>query len=360
MTTLLAPGATVGIVGGGQLGRMLAIAAAQLGYRTHIFAPERAAVAADVAHAHIVAAYDDVSALNGFAQSVDVITFEFENVPVETMRHLAEHRPVTPGPKALAVAQDRLREKAFARECRIPLGRYAPVTSRAELAAALADMGGPVILKTARDGYDGKGQVRVTDACDVDAAWDAIGTSHALAELVVDFAGELSVLLVRGQDGSIATWDCPENVHLNGILATSKVPAGAALAPHIATARAHATALAQALDYVGVMACEFFVTADGPLFNEFAPRVHNSGHWTIEGAVTSQFENHIRAICGLPLGSTATRAQPVLMRNLIGDDVDGWADFLSDPACHLHLYGKGAGVTGRKMGHATWVGATPQ
>ncbi len=356
MTHVVGPGATIGIVGGGQLGRMLAMAAAQLGYRTHIFAPERNAVAADVAHAHIAAAYDDVSALNGFAQSVDVVTFEFENVPVDTIRHLAEHRPVAPGPKALAVAQDRIREKAFASECGIPVGSYEPVTSRQELADAMARLGGPAILKTAREGYDGKGQVHISDAGDAAAAWDCIGTSHAVVEAFVDFVGEASVLLARGGDGAVAMWDCPQNVHQGGILASSTVPAQPAVQAHLDAARGHAMALAQALDYVGVMACEFFITADGPLFNEFAPRVHNSGHWTIEGAVTSQFENHIRAICGLPLGGTALVAQPVVMHNLVGDAADGWADYLADPACKLHLYGKGQGTAGRKMGHATWVG----
>lgn len=351
----LPPGSTIGILGGGQLGRMLAIAAAQIGYRTHIYAPEADGVAAEVATRHTCAAYDDVMALNGFAASVDVITFEFENVPVETVRMLAEHRLVRPGVQSLKIAQDRLEEKAFATALCVPVARFAPVSSAASLAQAIAEIGLPAILKTATEGYDGKGQARIADAATGGAAWDAIGNRRAVLETQVKFLGEFSVLVARSADGSTAQWDCPENIHADGILAQSHVPARGELAAQAAAATAYALKLASALDHIGVLACEFFATPDGPIFNEMAPRVHNSGHWTIEGAVTSQFENHIRAICGLPLGATDLTGNAVDMRNIIGADVDHWADYLADPACRLHLYGKGHGRAGRKMGHATWV-----
>lgn len=355
MTMPLPPGSTIGIVGGGQLGRMLAIAAAQIGYRTHVFAPEADGVAIAVAHAHTTAAYDDAMALNGFANAVDVVTFEFENVPSETIRHLSEHRPVWPSARALSVAQDRMAEKTFASACGIPVARYAEIRSAADLAAAVATLGYPAILKTVRDGYDGKGQALIDDMANVDAAWQSIGGGRAVLEEKVNFIGEFSVILVRAQDGNVLLWDCPENVHSDGILSKSEVPVHDEILPQIPTAIAYAKQLANALDYVGVMACEFFATVDGPLLNEFAPRVHNSGHWTIEGSVTSQFENHIRAICGLPLGSTALTGGGVTMDNIIGSAVHDWLGYLSDPDCHLHLYGKGDGRAGRKMGHATWV-----
>lgn len=355
MTMPLPPGSTIGIVGGGQLGRMLAIAAAQIGYRTHVFAPEADAVAIAVANMHTTAAYDDMMALNGFANKIDVVTFEFENVPVETMRHLAEHGPVHPNVQALSVAQDRVSEKVFATKCGVPVVRFAEVRSAADLADAVATIGCPSILKTVRDGYDGKGQAAIDDPAMANDAWQAIGAGRVVLEEKVDFIGEFSVILVRAQDGNVMLWDCPENVHSDGILSKSEVPVHDGILPQIPAAIAYAKQLANALDYVGVMACEFFATVDGPLLNEFAPRVHNSGHWTIEGSVTSQFENHIRAICGLPLGSTIRTGDGVTMDNIIGSAVHGWLDYLSDPDCHLHLYGKGDGRAGRKMGHATWV-----
>lgn len=351
----LPPGSTIGILGGGQLGRMLGLAAAQIGYKTHIFAPEADGVAREVASAWTVAAYDDDMALNAFANAVDVVTFEFENVPVETVRRLAEHVPVRPGAKSLELSQDRLREKAFAQVCGVPLAPFAEVKSAADLAAAVARIGTPAILKTATEGYDGKGQARVMTPDDAAAAWESIGQRRAIYEAMVDFTGEFSVLLVRGLDGSVETWECPQNVHEDGILSRSLIPSGSALSKHCSTATYHALNLADALDHVGLLACEFFATDDGPLFNEMAPRVHNSGHWTIEGAVTSQFENHIRAICGLPLGAPTRIGSAVEMRNLIGPDVEQWASYLADPLCRLHLYGKGHGRAGRKMGHATWV-----
>lgn len=355
MNAILPPGSTIGIVGGGQLGRMLAIAAAQIGYRTHVFAPEAEAVAVAVAHAHTHAAYDDEIALNGFANAIEVATFEFENVPVDAIRHLAEHRPVRPGARALNVTQDRLAEKAFARDCGVPIAPFAEVHSSVELVNAVAALGCPAILKTARDGYDGKGQARIDNPAMADSAWVSIGGGRAVLEAKIDFLAEFSVLLVRTMEGQIAHWDCPENLHADGILSESRVPARADLTEQFDAALAHTTQMAEALDYVGVMAAEFFATDNGPVLNELAPRVHNSGHWTIEGAVTSQFENHIRAICGLPLGSTALTGADIIMRNIIGHDADHWHDYLADPTCHMHLYGKGHGRAGRKMGHATWV-----
>jgi 5-(carboxyamino)imidazole ribonucleotide synthase len=351
----LPPGSTIGILGGGQLGRMLAVAAAQIGYRTHIFAPEADGVAHEVASASTIAAYDDMMALNGFARSVDVVTFEFENVPVDTVNHLAEHVPVRPGARSLQCAQDRLREKAFAAAQGIPLAPFAEVRSAETLAQAIATVGTPAILKTATDGYDGKGQARVMTPDDAAAAWESIGGRRAICEAMVDFQAEFSVIIARGIDGATALWGCPHNVHEDGILATSSVPITAEWGWQCSAAVDHTLALADALDHVGVLACEFFATADGPLFNEMAPRVHNSGHWTIEGAVTSQFENHIRAVCGLPLGAPDFVGSAAIIRNVIGSDVDGWATLLSDPHCRLHLYGKGHGRAGRKMGHATWV-----
>lgn len=357
MTGPLPPGSTIGILGGGQLGRMLAIAAAQIGYRTHIYAPEADAVAGEVASARTIAAYDDSQALDIFGSAVDVVTFEFENVPADTVARLSPYIPVQPGARSLAVAQDRSREKAFAAGLAIPMARFADVREEASLAAALDIVGTPAILKTATQGYDGKGQARIAKLSGAAEAWQTIGRHRAVLEEMIAFDGEFSVLLARGIDGSIALWDCPENVHKDGILSESLVPARPAIARHVAAAVAHSIALAEALDHVGVLACEFFATPGGPLFNEMAPRVHNSGHWTIEGAVTSQFENHIRAICGLPLGATTRRGPAVRMRNLIGADVDGWFDLFSDPEACVHLYGKGHGRAGRKMGHATWVDA---
>lgn len=353
--TMLPPGSTIGILGGGQLGRMLAIAAAQIGYRTHIFAPEADGVAREVASAWTVAAYDDRMALNAFGNAVDVVTFEFENVPVDTVVYLAGHVPVRPGALSLELSQDRLKEKAFAAACGVPLPPFAEVISAATLAAAIAAVGAPAILKTATEGYDGKGQARIPDVAGAKAAWASIDSRRAILETMVPFIGEISVVLTRALDGTIKGWDCPENIHSDGILAESIVPARAELARHVPTACEHAMALAEALDHVGVLACEFFVTDNGVLFNEMAPRVHNSGHWTIEGAVTSQFENHIRAICGLPLGDAGLAGTGVRMRNLIGSDVDGWAELFADAEAHVHLYGKGHGRAGRKMGHVTKV-----
>ncbi|MFZ5748109.1 MAG: 5-(carboxyamino)imidazole ribonucleotide synthase [Pseudomonadota bacterium] len=352
MTTPLPPGTTVGIIGSGQLGRMIAIAAAQLGYRAHIFAPVTGP-ANDVAAAFTQAAYDDADALAAFAADVDVVTYEFENIAADPIDRLSGHAPVHPSPFALRIAQDRVKEKRFVEELG---GRAAPwraIGARDALIAAIAEIGCPAILKTTRFGYDGKGQVRIADPADADAAWDAIGGGPAILEAFVTFDHEFSIVLARGADGGIASYPPPLNVHKNGILATSTVPAPAPVAAQWTEAAALAGRVADALDYVGVLTLEFFASTDGPVFNEMAPRVHNSGHWTIEGAETSQFENHVRAICGLPLGPTTVTAARVVMENLIGEDALDWLDLISEPGTHVHLYGKHEIRAGRKMGHVT-------
>jgi 5-(carboxyamino)imidazole ribonucleotide synthase len=349
----LKPGATIGIFGGGQLGRMLAMAAAQLGYRTHIFAPDAESPAADVSAAWTQAGYDDVAALDRFADAVDVITYEFENVPVEVVAHVAARKNVFPSADVLKIAQDRLAEKLFVQKLG---GRTAPVASvdsEHDLDVAVAKIGTASILKTRRMGYDGKGQVRMTGTMQVATAWSAIAGQPAILEGFVHFSREISVLLVRNSLGACRTYPPVENVHLNGILDTSSVPA-ACTEKEAADAVALTEKIATALNYVGVLAVEYFLTADGIVFNEMAPRVHNSGHWTIEGATTSQFENHIRAIAGLPLGDCSARGK-IQMQNLIGDDVNDMVALLADPQAHVHHYGKSESKPGRKMGHITWV-----
>jgi len=350
-THLIPPGETIGIVGGGQLGRMLALAAAQLGYRCHVYAPEQDSIAADVCAQFTNAAWDDTAALAAFAQQCAVVTYEFENVPFEAMRAVEAAVRLHPGARALETAQDRVSEKRFVQALGGRPAPWATVDSHEDLAAALVSIGTPGILKTRRDGYDGKGQWRIMSAADADAVdWPG---KPLVYEGFIDFAAEFSVILARGADGDLRFWDSAQNVHKGGILASSTVPADEAVAGQIAEARALAAKVAAALDYVGVLTLEFFATAHGPVFNEMAPRVHNSGHWTIEGALTSQFENHIRAICGLPLGATGLTTRGVVMENLIGEDAHDWAQILSDPANHLHLYGKAAVRPGRKMGHVT-------
>lgn len=349
---VIAPGATIGILGGGQLGRMLAMAAAQLGYRCHIFDPDPAAPAFDVCAARTVADYGDPEALGRFAASVDVVTFEFENVPVAALARLEAHNPTRPCSRALATAQDRLSEKRFVQAAGLPVSRFAGIASAEDLAAALGDFG-PSILKTRRFGYDGKGQVRLAPGDDPAVAWAAIGGQPAILEALVPFDTEVSVIVARGLDGAEVAYGPVENTHRNGILDVSRVPAQVSAAAADA-ALAHTQTIADQLGYVGVLAVEWFVVGDQVLFNEIAPRVHNSGHWTIEGAVTSQFENHIRAICGLPLGDPSPVAA-VDMRNLIGEEAHDWAAILRDPQNHLHLYGKHEARPGRKMGHVTKV-----
>jgi 5-(carboxyamino)imidazole ribonucleotide synthase len=349
---VIAPGATIGILGGGQLGRMLALAAAPLGYRAHVYAAEPGPVAADVAAAVTRAAYDDRLALARFAAAVDVVTYEFENVPADAVHYLEPLRPVRPGSRALEVAQDRVAEKRFVESLG---GRAAPwraVDCEDDLEAALEALGTPAILKTRRLGYDGKGQARIASSADAGPALAALGGMDLVLEALVPFRAEFSILVARGLDGAERHYPACLNRHEGGILAESRVPSGLDPA-HIAAATDLVVRIADGLGYVGVLACEFFALADGPLFNEMAPRVHNSGHWTIEGAATSQFEQHVRAICGLPLGSAALRAEGVSMTNLLGAAVADWPQILADPEARLHLYGKAHTAPGRKMGHVT-------
>ena len=348
--TPIPPGQTIGILGGGQLGRMLAMAAAQLGYRCHIFAPEADSIAAEVSAAFTCAEWSDTEAMARFAADCAVVTYEFENVPVTPLLALGT-TPPHPHPRALETAQDRLAEKRFVEQLGGTPAPYAAVDTRAELERAVAEIGTPGILKTRRDGYDGKGQWRVRSVADLDAL--DLPAQPLIYEGFVTFEAEFSVILCRGTDGDVRFFDSARNTHVDGILARSTVPAGDPIADQIAPARALAAKVAAALDYVGVLTLEFFATTADPVFNEMAPRVHNSGHWTIEGAVTSQFENHIRAICGLPLGDTGLAARAVEMRNLIGDAAENWPTILADPGSHLHLYGKAAARPGRKMGHVT-------
>ncbi len=359
---MLPPGSTIGILGGGQLGRMLAIAAAQLGYRSHVYAPEATGPATEVAAEWTQGRFEDADAMRAFAARVDIATYEFENIDPQAVSFLSGRVAVHPPVRALDVARYRPNEKALVTELGGRTAPYREVASAADLARALGEIGAPAILKTTLFGYDGKGQVRIDDIGDAEAAWAALGSPPALQTGVpaivegrIDFLAEFSVLLARGRDGQVVTWDTPENVHHDGILATSTVPARGVIVDQAAAAIDVARKIAERLDYVGVMAAEFFATPDGPVFNEMAPRVHNSGHWTIEGAECSQFENHIRAICGLPLGSTALTGRKVTMENLIGAQADAWPRLLAEPGAHLHLYGKGDSRPGRKMGHVTRV-----
>lgn len=351
--SMLPPGSTIGIIGAGQLGRMMAVAAVQLGYRTHIYAPA-SGPANDASGAFTMGAYDDADALARFAAAVDVVTYEFENLPADPIAAISG-APVRPSAQSLRIAQDRIEEKRFVEALGGRPARWMAVSTRAELDAAIAEIGTPSILKTTRFGYDGKGQSRLTSAADADTAWAALNGAPAVLEAFVAFSHEFSIVLARGADGAITHYPPPHNVHVGGILATSTVPAPAQIASQWTEAAALAGRIADTLDHVGVLTCEFFASADGPVFNEMAPRVHNSGHWTIEGAATSQFENHIRAICGLPLGPTTVTGDRVEMTNLIGSEADDWAAILADPAAHLHLYGKREVRDGRKMGHVTRV-----
>jgi len=350
---MIPPGSTIGILGGGQLGRMLAMAAARLGYRCHVYAPETESVAAEVSARFTHAEWYDREALSEFAADCAVVTYEFENVPVAPLAAIPAER-LAPGTRVLEVAQDRLREKRFVEELGGRPAAYAPVDADHELAGAIERVGTPGILKTRRHGYDGKGQWRIASAHEAEGL--RVPNDGLVYEGLVRFEAEFSVILVRGRNGEVRFWDSPENVHEHGILARSFLPSAPIVAEQAAAARQLSEKIAETLNYVGVLSVEFFATAQGPVFNEMAPRVHNSGHWTIEGAVTSQFENHIRAIGGLPLGDTATVAGKVEMANLIGEEANRAAEILADPAAHLHLYGKAEARPGRKMGHVTRVG----
>lgn len=352
---MLPPGSTIGILGGGQLGRMLAVAAAQLGYRTLIYSPEEHSVAAEVSAGWVNSGWHDAAALAAFAGECDTITWEFENVPTGPLA--AVTAKLAAPLRALEVAQDRLAEKRFVAELGGTPAPFAPVDSPGDLPAALAQVGTPAILKTRRDGYDGKGQWRI-DAANAADALD-LPDAPLICEGRVAFDAEFSVILARGRDGDLRFWDSAHNVHRDGMLVTSALPAPASVREQVAEARALSARVAEALGYVGVLTLEFFATPQGPVFNEMAPRVHNSGHWTIEGAATSQFAGHIRAICGLPPGATNTVAERIELRNIVGADaLDPW-HWLEGADIHLHLYGKREAAEGRKMGHATrlWRGA---
>ena len=353
--TAIAPGGTIGILGAGQLGRMLAMAAAQLGYRTHIFAPSPGP-ACDVATAFTRAPWSDADAADRFARAVDVVTYEFENVDAQLVARLAALVPVRPSAASLDVAGYRPNEKRLVRDLGGRTADYRRVASLAELVDARATIGGDAVLKTNAFGYDGKGQVRLDAGSDPAACWATLGSDDAILERLVDFDCEFSIVLARGADGAVAVYDPPHNEHADGILARSTLPAPPVVLDQFDAADRLSRTVAERIGHVGVLTLEFFATVDGCVFNEMAPRVHNSGHWTIEGAVTSQFENHIRAICGLPLGATTRRAPRVTMYNLIGDQVDGWRDLVAEPGAHLHLYGKHDARPGRKMGHVTRLG----
>jgi 5-(carboxyamino)imidazole ribonucleotide synthase len=351
-----APADTVGILGGGQLGRMLVLAAARLGLKAHIFAPEADSPAFDVAAFKTIAAYDDRAALAQFAAQVQVVTYEFENVPAATAAYLSSLRPVYPDAEALAVTQDRLSEKAFVSGLGICTAPYVVVDDAGGLARAVAQIGRPAILKTRRFGYDGKGQAVIREGSDLAAVFRSLGPAPCILEGIVPFVREVSVVAARGVDGSFAAYDVCENEHVQHVLSRSKVPAMLSAAA-AAQAVAIAQRIAAALNYVGVMTVEMFVVDEpevGPFVNEIAPRVHNSGHWTLDGAVTSQFEQHIRAVCGWPLGSTRRHGE-IEMRNLLGGDVSQWRDLLAIEGACVHLYGKRDVRPGRKMGHVTFV-----
>ncbi|HET9810123.1 MAG TPA: 5-(carboxyamino)imidazole ribonucleotide synthase [Sphingomicrobium sp.] len=350
---MIPPGSTIGVIGGGQLGKMLALAAAELGYRCHIFEPGEAPCAAAVSAEFTRASYADVDALRRFADSVDVATYEFENVPAASLDVIASR--LRPGVASLQIGQERGIEKEFIEKCGARVGRWLRVDSEADARAAQDRLGLPLVLKTRRLGYDGKGQAWAETPGTVVEAWDSIGRQPAIAEARVDFDCEFSIVLARSADGTVAAWDPPLNDHENGILRRSTVPSGESVERHRDEAVRVATAIADELGHVGVLTVEFFACAGGPLVNEIAPRVHNSGHWTIEGAVTSQFEQHIRAICGLPLGPTDRVGARAVMENLLGDEIDSWPSLAGEPGAHLHLYGKGEPRPGRKMGHVTRV-----
>ena len=352
MTEALAPGASIGILGGGQLGRMLAMAAARLGFHVHVYDPDPGAPAAEVARAATHAGYDDAAALGAFAASVDVVTFEFENIPPAALDLIEARVPIRPNRRALATSRDRLAEKTFLRDLGLGTASFAPVEDAASLREALRTVGAPAILKTRTLGYDGKGQARIGHLSEATAALEAMRGAPAILEGFVDFDREVSVIAARGLDSSVAAFDPGENVHDGGILRTTTVPAR--LSPSLRSDAVLAAArILNALDYVGVLGVELFVTREGLLVNEIAPRVHNSGHWTEAGCLVDQFEQHIRAVAGLPLGDGSRHAD-VVMENLIGDDMDRLPALLREGA-RLHLYGKAERRQGRKMGHVNRV-----
>ncbi|MDT0682424.1 5-(carboxyamino)imidazole ribonucleotide synthase [Roseicyclus sp. F158] len=353
MTEMLPQGAVIGILGGGQLGRMLSVAAARLGYRTCIYDPAGNPPASHVANAHVKAGWDDVSALRDFAAGCDVITYEFENIPAEALDLIGAETPIYPGRKALEVSSDRLTEKRFLEGLGLAVAPHAPVQDARSLREAIAEIGSPAILKTRRLGYDGKGQARIDGPEAAEPALEELAGVPAILEGFVKFACEISVIAARGADGQVSCFDPGMNVHRNGILHQTTVPA-----PIASRLNTDAVILAgrilNALDYVGVLGVELFVTADGLVVNEIAPRVHNSGHWTQNGCAVDQFEQHIRAIAGWPLGD-GSRHSDVVMENLIGDDIGRLPAMAAETSAALHLYGKAEARPGRKMGHVNRV-----
>ena len=363
MTRIIAPGAAVGVLGSGQLGRMFAIAARRMGYRVHTFSPGDDTPTGQVADVEVTASYEDLDALRAFARQVDVVTFEFENVPIEAIDAIEEHAPVRPSGVALHTAQQRAREKTFLADRGIPTAPFMAAATLDELWSAVAQVGTPAIIKTAAFGYDGKGQHKVTTPADVEHVWAAIGHQEAVIEKMITLQAEISVVAARGLDAEIKEYVPFENRHRHHILDLTTAPA--AIPPAMAKRAIEITrTILEELQYVGVLCVEFFVSTDGELLvNELAPRPHNSGHLTFDAAVTSQFEQQLRAICGLPLGSTEL-VRPAAMVNLLGDLwVDGepnWAAAMRLPEVKLHVYGKDGPRPGRKMGHLTALGKTAE
>lgn len=353
--TRIHPGGAIGILGGGQLGRMLALSAAKLGFRAHVFCPEEDSPAFQVSHQQTIADYSNEDALIAFASSVDVATYEFENVPAKTAQIVAENTLLRPGAYALAVTQDRLSEKTFLNDAGVMTAPFKAFHTEAEFKEACKEIGRPAVAKTRRFGYDGKGQVMVKTSKDVDTVMSVTGGTPSILEGFVNFDREISVVVARSASGDVAAYPVGENVHTHHILDTTTIPA--TINNMVETkAKVMAVKIANALEYVGVLAVEMFVTdaTNEIIVNEIAPRVHNSGHWTMDGALTSQFEQHIRAICDLPLGATDAIGR-VAMKNLLGEDILSYEQYLADPKASFHHYGKNEPRAGRKMGHVTWV-----
>ncbi len=353
----LPPGSTIGIFGGGQLGRMLALAAARLGFHTHIFSPQHGAPAFEVSGRSTVAPYGDLEAVKQFASTVDIVTVEFENIPLDTYEHAANFAPIAPLSTALAISQDRLAEKQFLQSHNIPVAPFLAINREADIVSAVYKLGQDGILKTRRMGYDGKGQIRLSAGVDPVAAIQTYGGEPAIFEQIVPFAFEISCLAVRDFEGNIVFYDCPRNEHRNQILAESHVPAQ--ISEELESlARAYTAKIADKLKYVGVLTVEFFVLPAGsetPLVvNEIAPRVHNSGHWTMDACACDQFENHIRAISGWSLGA-AERHSNAMMINIVGPDMDRWPEYVTTEGAILHIYGKDEAREGRKMGHINYI-----
>jgi 5-(carboxyamino)imidazole ribonucleotide synthase len=358
MTSTLPQGSTIGILGGGQLGRMTALAAARLGYQYHIFCQSPDEPAAQIAHNKTIASFEDMVALKSFAETVDLVTLEFENIPLSSFKYLESIIEVRPNSHALSISQDRVKEKNFISNLGIEVAPFRSVKNAADLNSMLTELGTPSILKTARMGYDGKGQIRIDKESQTQEAWNASGacndTGGAILEGLINFEREISVISARGSNGDIVSYIPVENIHKNHIL--NKTIAPAPISPEqVENAMQISHCLIENLKLIGLLAVEMFITKDGRLLvNEIAPRPHNSGHWTLDACAISQFDLLIRALCGLPLGSVK-RSANATMQNLIGDNINDWQDYLLDPTAHLHIYGKSKARKGRKMGHVTWI-----